>query len=418
MSGDQVYFWTNALRMLDGQRIYLDFFQFTPPGTNLVYLALFEIFGPRIWVTNIAVLLLGAGFAWVCFSISIWLMSRSSALLASALFLVLIYGRLLNGTHHLFSMLLILCAVRVFMAGNGLNRTAAAGALLGLSAFFTHSHGLAVLAAFSVFLLWSRFCNTSSQRAFWPSWMLLVACFVVVLVLVFTPFVMTSGAERIWHSQVTYVREYMVGQHLPWLGLPEPPTLRRFYTVGQYLSVYLMLPVVYLLVFMHYARRRGAGVPERQRLVLLALVGSTLLAEVAFTPNWLRMYAVSAPGVILLAWVAAASQWKRYAVPLLWIMVVCITLQQTWARVRRDYEVIDLPAGRAAVLPQAQEKLQWLAQHIAPGDFFFQAGWPGLYLPLRLRNPAFLDVVETTGVTPPEYVTRAVQELEAKNIRL
>ena len=53
LGGDQVFFWLDAQRMLYGQRIYQDFLQFTPPGTDLFYLALFKLFGFRIWVTNV-----------------------------------------------------------------------------------------------------------------------------------------------------------------------------------------------------------------------------------------------------------------------------------------------------------------------------------------------------------------------------
>ena len=45
LGGDQVYFWMNAHRMLFGERIYQDFFQATPPGTDLVYFAAFKVFG-------------------------------------------------------------------------------------------------------------------------------------------------------------------------------------------------------------------------------------------------------------------------------------------------------------------------------------------------------------------------------------
>jgi hypothetical protein len=41
LGGDQVFFWTYAQRMLHGERIYQDFFQLTPPGTDLLYCALF-----------------------------------------------------------------------------------------------------------------------------------------------------------------------------------------------------------------------------------------------------------------------------------------------------------------------------------------------------------------------------------------
>src|ERR1700739_422715 len=59
LGGDQVYLWMNAQRMLHGERIYQDFFQFTPPGADLIYLGFFKLFLPHIWVTNAIVLAVG-----------------------------------------------------------------------------------------------------------------------------------------------------------------------------------------------------------------------------------------------------------------------------------------------------------------------------------------------------------------------
>lgn len=67
LQGDQTYFWVYALRMLRGERIYRDFFQFTPPGTDLYFATLFKLFGSRILVMNLAVLILGAALCWLCF---------------------------------------------------------------------------------------------------------------------------------------------------------------------------------------------------------------------------------------------------------------------------------------------------------------------------------------------------------------
>jgi 4-amino-4-deoxy-L-arabinose transferase-like glycosyltransferase len=90
LSGDQVYFWMNAQRMLQGERIYRDFFQFTPPGTDLLYLGFFKLFSPHIWVTNAVVLVLGVILCWVCYEISKLIMGRPQAFLAASIFLVLI----------------------------------------------------------------------------------------------------------------------------------------------------------------------------------------------------------------------------------------------------------------------------------------------------------------------------------------
>src|ERR1700721_2149626 len=105
LGGDQTFFWIYAVRLLHGEKVYRDFFQFTPPGADLFYLALFRLFGPHIWVTNFAVLLLGVALCWVCFLLAQRLMERNLAFLASLLFLVFVYGDRLDAPHHAFTVL-------------------------------------------------------------------------------------------------------------------------------------------------------------------------------------------------------------------------------------------------------------------------------------------------------------------------
>jgi len=52
----------NARRMLEGQVLYRDFFDYLAPGTDAIYFALFKLFGPRTWIPNAMFLLLGMGF--------------------------------------------------------------------------------------------------------------------------------------------------------------------------------------------------------------------------------------------------------------------------------------------------------------------------------------------------------------------
>jgi hypothetical protein len=63
------------------------------------------------------------------------------------------------------------------------------------------------------------------------------------------------------------------------------------------------------------------------------------------------------------------------------------------------------------------EKLTWLAARTAPGDYLLQAEWPGMYLPLLLRNPMYLDVVGGVAANRPENVSRSVQALDHKPTR-
>src|ERR1700727_1103053 len=83
LGGDQVYFWMGAQRILDGQVVYRDFFQITPPGTDLIYAAFFKVLGPGIWVPNTVVIGLGVLLGCVCFSLSRQLMGSPQAALTT-----------------------------------------------------------------------------------------------------------------------------------------------------------------------------------------------------------------------------------------------------------------------------------------------------------------------------------------------
>src|SRR3569833_313577 len=82
IGGDQEFFWTRAQQKFYGEHIYRDFFEFTPPGTDLIYLCAFELFGPRIWVAYLIVLLLGISLSWLCWRIASSIMKPSQAALS------------------------------------------------------------------------------------------------------------------------------------------------------------------------------------------------------------------------------------------------------------------------------------------------------------------------------------------------
>ncbi len=142
--------------MLHGERVYRDFFQFTPPGLDLFYAALFSIFGPSIWVMNLAALLLGVALCWLCFLLARQLMEQDLALIVSLLFVVLIFGARLDATHHWFSLLAAMTAVKVVMPAGTPTRIAAAGALLGIASFFTQTVGVAIVLALLLTLAWEH----------------------------------------------------------------------------------------------------------------------------------------------------------------------------------------------------------------------------------------------------------------------
>jgi hypothetical protein len=419
LGGDQVYFWTYAERMLDGERIYRDFFQFTPPGTDLLYLGLFKLFGLNVWVTNATVLVLGVALCWLCFAIAAEIMDRRSAVLTAVFFLVIVYGKLLNGTHHWFSVLAIMGAIKIYSGTTGPGRTMASGALLGLASFFTQTHGAVALLAFILFLalMWRR------SRQPWVDLLrnegVLLIGYTFALLLLDAYFIATIGFRQLWYFQVTFVRQYVVhASQGAYLGLPERLSWHALPSLSQYLVVYILLPVIYPLTLWRCWRQGDNTSLSSERVTLLSIVGIFLLVEVAFSMNWLRIFAVSFAGIIVLFWNAShAGMIRRSAIVFLWIGFACIAYRQTSVIYAHNRSPLRLPGGAVVVTPQASEKLQWTMMHTTPGQFFLQADGVGMYLPLRLRNPSRLDGITPGEETRPGDITGVIQQLDGKRVQ-
>jgi hypothetical protein len=418
-AGDQIYFWVFAQRMSHGEQVYRDFFQFTPPGTDLLYLLFLKIFGARIWLPNATNLALGVALCWACFGIARQIMARNLAFLTTLLFLVLIYGGALNGTHHWFSVLAIMCAARIGLFGINLTRLAGIGALLGLAGFFTQTHGVFAAAGFALFLIALEYMTERNWRRLINALTVLFAVFGVTLAALNGYFVKEIGIEKLWYFQVSYSRQYLAfGQHPLLLGIGPVPTWHGLPMFIERGFVYLALPIVYGLVLVWIWHHRCRPIDrEWKDVMLLCFIGLSLLLEVSFSPNYVRVFAVSMPGIILFVWLLGRSQrvW-RHALVLAWIGVACLGVQQTVLRHHKASVVAVLPSGTVAAAPDVYEKLLWGIKNTRPGQFFFQGTWPGIYFPLELRNPAYLSEVTVYESTRPEDVQRTVQELEDKQV--
>jgi hypothetical protein len=417
--GDQVFFWLDAQRMLHGERPYIDFFQYTAPGTDLLFLAVFKLFGPRMWVLNATVLALGTALCGICFQVANQVLERRQALLATLLYLVLIFSKALNATHHWFSVLAVMCAALILMRHTTRPRILLSGMLLGLASFFTQTHGAAAALGVSAFLACEQIYARKNWRALFVNPALLILAFALSVLALNAHFI-ASGGRQLWYEQVVFVRQYALRLgDIPNLGLPASPTWRTLPLVAQQVLVYLMLPVVYARSLLRTRYQPDDLSPWGHRKpLLLSLVGIALLLEVAISPNWLRIYAVSMPGIILLLWfIQKPGNSRRYLIAVLSCGIALLALRQLWSRNHQRYTVCELPAGRAATLPQTCDELLWIARHTKPGDFFFQAEWPGMYVPLALRHPLYLDAVGTNQQTRPEDVDLAIRQLEERKVR-
>jgi hypothetical protein len=420
LGGDQLYFWMDAQRLLHGEQVYRDFFQNSPPGTDLVYFSVFRLFGPRIWTTNVVVLALGIALCWLCLRISRLVMQRWQAALATTLFLVCLYGRMLIGTHHWFSVLCVLGAVAILMEAGTPARIATAGALLGVATFFTQTRGPIAALGIAAWLMWNRFRTEQPWPVFLRHLLLLFAPLVATWTALSSYYIATLGLSRLWYFQATYVRENILTKwYAPLLRLPHELSRTTLPVLIQSLSGYVVLAPVYAICLWKCYRAPREATPDcTARVALVTLVGTAMFLEICQNPSWLRVYCVAVPGVVLLAWLVSGSgKFVRYSTRLMWIAVIGLATRQTWS-MQHAYSVVeDLPGGRIAVTPPAAEKLAWFAARTQPGDYFLQAAWPGMYLPLGLRNPLYIEELETSGQGRLGFVALSIRQVAARQVR-
>jgi hypothetical protein len=439
LGGDQGFFWMYGERMLRGEVPYRDFFQFTPPGADVIHLAAFALFGTRLWLTGALVVTLGLGLGAACFRIARGILPDAQAALATAFFVVLVFGQALTTTHHGWSALAILWAV--VAVGDGADRPsrarlAAVGSLLGLAAFCTQSHGVAALLAFGVFTAWQA---RERERA--ASVAVLTAGFLAWLVVASAYFVVTAGSSALISCLGSYVFRHLVS-NAPGrdLGLPEKLTWKSLPSLAPHLLVYAMVSAGYVLVLRqvrHLVQPRLDASPSpapvitlehpepdrvprsvRDRVVLLWLVGMALLVEVCASFSWVRLFAVAAPGVLLFVWALDRRRWliglRRTA---LWIGVAALAAILLHSTYRHHSVVVDLPGGRAATDAPTAQKFEWLTRHDPPGGLLFAANRTSVYLPLQLRSPLYLDAAIPSRQTTGEQGRRAGEELDASSVK-
>ncbi|MBB6146583.1 hypothetical protein HNQ77_004562 [Silvibacterium bohemicum] len=415
LDGDQTFFWEYALRMLQGEHIYRDFFQFTPPGTDLVFLQAFRLFGPHIWVLNAVVLLLGTALAWMCFKIARRWMDQEAALLATAIFAVIIYGRLLDATHHWFSLLSVLCGVQAVLPARTSARIAIAGAFFGIASFFTQTAGVAGVAALLCTLLWEHaFCIRPLKKTLVFS-AVLVGTFLAVLGALSAHFLAEVGWRTVWYFQATYPRKYIAYRHNG--ILPGGEAWRRISDLCEHYFFYFLPAAIYPLTLWRCWKDRDDKVRTPQ-VLLLAMTGSLLYLVVAARTNWTRVYTISLPAVILLIYsMTRHRRLRSRSAGAVWVLIACLATGQTALRYRHNGYVTQLPAGRVALSKQKFDKFVWLASHTKPGDYLLQALWLNLYLPLELRSPVFVDGLLSGEVTRPEFVDLSVRQLKSKRVK-
>jgi hypothetical protein len=425
--GDAVIWLEDAHRMLGGEVLYRDFVQITLPATDLLYFTAFKVFGPRMWIANVMLLVIGVTLAWLSYRIAISINLGNAALLPPLLFLTLVYRDRLDATHHWYSTLAIIAALAVAIDRRSPPRLAIAGALCGLAACFTQSAGLMALLAFTIFLCWEhRSASTKLRSLIWQG-VLLIGSSALAVLIVSIYFVWRAGLARFIYCTLVfnlrYYGSFAAGStwHGYMTGLPPFLHWQRIPGVLGFLLVHALLPLVYILFLVRYQRRsRQASGEHWDRLMLINLVGLASLLSVGLAPTWARLYYVSLPALILFVWIlkseGRAGQFLSnalYVFTLVLMVAFAVGKQLHW----RAY--LDLPSGHMAFLNrEAYEKYSWAASQTKPSDFFFGGVYPDFYFLLDLRNPGPVPFITPYEYTRPSEVQDVLDGLEKHRVKI
>lgn len=420
--GDQSIFLDEATRMLRGELIYRDFFEFVFPGLDTYYFTLFRVFGPRAWIPDASLVLVGIALAWVVVVIARKLMPGASALLAGLLFLTFPFQGLLDGTHHWYSTFAVMAALAVLIEGRSRARLAAAGALCGLATWFTQSRGVAALLGFAVYLVWEHRRRRTNWKPVLVDEAWLSGAFLIVTLALNSYFVWKTGLARFWYCTVTFVLKYYPAEpYNNWRAYLGPPPhfapWPRLLEMGIWFAINALLPLVFVLFFVRYWRGRDHRSEPWDRLMLVNLAGVFLFLSVAPSPGYSRLCAVSPPAFILLVWFATREgRLERLLLRLLWVAALALLIVEPIMRQTHWRTVLDLPSGRTAYLDSASlERFWWIQAHTRPGDYFF--GDTLVCFALGLREPSEIPFVTASDYTRPEQVARLINDLEAKQVR-
>ncbi|MCA1591013.1 MAG: hypothetical protein LC734_11650, partial [Acidobacteria bacterium] len=326
--GDHLIPVSNAMRMLEGETIYKDFFHLTPPGVEVIYQALFSVFGVRIWILNAVIVGIGFAQIWLLWFFGRQVLTGFLAFAPAIVYLVIGFRHFgIDGSYRIFSVIFVLLAVAVLMRSQTASRLLVAGCLCGLASFFVQTRGLVGLAGIGIFVLWENFTEGFDFKSLVRDALLLGSSFIAVIFLTQIYFLLQAGFGNYYFNLVTFLHVHYPNDPLAktsavFSDLPHFASYLDVYSIPAAISRYVrfaaplifyysLIPLVYLVFLI--LRWRGAVSAETaidKRLMLVSLVGIFLTVGVS-APTAGRLYHIAIPGLIILFWLVSHFRTSR-----------------------------------------------------------------------------------------------------------
>lgn len=437
---DGSLFLSDASRMLHGQTLYRDFFDFNFPGAFVVDYWILKLVGMQAWIGAATLLLMGLSLARVTLCFSRRILDGHTAFLPTLFFVAFGFRYVLDVTHHWFSVLLVLCAASVLLGGQyETDRLALVGALCATAAWFTQTRGPLAALAFCLFLCWDSRRHGDAWRKIAVRVCWLMGSFKAMLALLLSYHIAMAGPRVFFSDTILFPLLHfskLEGLNSPdvygvdlW---PSALSLSEITRSVEIALLYLLVPGIYVLSFVRLCRLRRRNPDQitgevHRALVLVLIVGPILFLGVANSASSSRLAFDSYFAFLLLTWYLSPisqeqADWgprfgQRSAGKLL---LACLTLLAvaTLLRAFHPYpkDIVESPSGRIAYRGSS-DLPQWLSENTRPGDYVFEAAWSSYYQLFDLRNPTPVPYLTNSGYTRPEDVRAAVEGLRQHSAR-
>jgi hypothetical protein len=304
VGSDEFGYVLDAARLWGGERIYKDFAEFLPPGTQVVYLLLFRLFGLRNWIPNLVTILVGLISTWLVVFISRKVIQTRPflALLPGFLFLTYLYR---GEIHRWLSSAAVFGALAALMEKRSRSRVIWSGILCGLASFFTQTQGVFALAGLFTFSLWEAYQDRTLRRGFLSRTAYLVVPFVATVLSTYAYFIWRAGMGSFFSSLVTFPFFYHsldrenFGSAIYFAEIPGLFSLSDLRHHAFSILIHILVPFIYILFLATY-RQWNFKSEESVQLMLINIVGLFLFASVAPAATYFRLFTVSAPALIIL----------------------------------------------------------------------------------------------------------------------
>lgn len=419
-NGDQMLFFARSLHVLHGWVLYRDIFELVTPGTDLLYAAIFGIFGVHAWVIQACGLVFGVATFAVMTQIARRILQGPLVLLPGTLFLVFDFNSALDMTHHWYSTLAVLGAVSVLMGRLSSGRIVCASLLCALATLFTQTQGALAFAALLAYLVWFGHSSGETRR---QRFVTFVLPFGVTLLGVLGYYAYRSGWNTFFFDLIEFPMRYLSSDEVnsPRTYLHQfPPvhSLGDLFRSVPFIFIYAVVPYAYVAGF-YRLWRNGNKMPVdiRQRLLLLHFAGLGLFLAVANAPRFFRLCTVAPPAILVCVWLLSERGLAQKCVrSLLWVTAVVFAIVLPLRRQTQWHGVLDLPIGRTAFFDRQDfDEFQWLAQRTQPSNAFFNKTSLSLYL--ALDTPAAAEFINDEDFTRPEQVRTIVEWMKSRQPR-